>query len=227
VLGRSLGEEAARLCVPGRTAACAGEITMMGRRLGTRAGRAGSVLLLTAALGCGDDMSAAKSDDAGGAGTTTDAGAESAQRPPTERAALEAWLADGAYRDWHCEPDVHASRSPSPHGFNRICSNDLVADNIAGSAPWPEGAAAVKELYASADAAKPMGYAVYLKTAADSADGAAWYWYEKMGGDVVADGLGDSGGAKSICVGCHVAAGADAAHTPTEHGRDQVYTPVE
>jgi hypothetical protein len=43
---------------------------------------------------------------------------------------------------------------------------------------------------------------------------------------VVADGMGGSGPAKDICVGCHVAAGSDAAHTPSPGGRDQVYTPV-
>ncbi|HEU4536355.1 MAG TPA: hypothetical protein VFS00_19660, partial [Polyangiaceae bacterium] len=59
-------------------------------------------------------------------------------------------------------------------------------------------------------------------------DGANWYWYERLPEPqgVVADGLGNAGGAKDICVSCHVAAGADAEHTPTPGGRDQVYTPV-
>ena len=66
-----------------------------------------------------------------------------------------------------------------------------------------------------------------LKLDDDSADGANWYWYERIeGSGVVADGTGDSGTAKSICVGCHAGAGIDAAHTPTVGGRDQVYTPV-
>jgi hypothetical protein len=95
-----------------------------------------------------------------------------------------------------------------------------------GDGPWPKGAAAVKELYRSADDTEPMGYAVELKVADDSAGGAGWYWYERIGTDAVADGLGDSGAPKSICVSCHTAAGSDAAHTPTEYGRDFVYTPV-
>jgi hypothetical protein len=148
---------------------------------------------------------------------------------------VEAWLKTGAYKDWHCEPSIHESRSPSPHGYNRICSNDLVADNLDGKGAWPQGAAAVKELYASMDGKAPVGYAVYLKTADDSKDGANWYWYERVPLDhpaphdangVVADGMGTDGPAKDICVGCHIAAGADAAHTPTLGGRDQVYTPV-
>ena len=74
-----------------------------------------------------------------------------------------------------------------------------------------------------------------MKTNADSADGKNWYWYETVpatsaaphdANGVVADGLGDTGPAKSICVGCHAGAGSDAAHTPSAGGRDQVYTPV-
>lgn len=158
------------------------------------------------------------------------------QTPPRGAAAVEAWLAKGAYKDWQCEAEVHESRNPSPHGYNRICSNDLIAANAQGKADWPKGAAAVKELYASADATEPVGVAVYLKTAAESGGGNNWYWYERVPLDsaaphdangVVADGLGDKGPEKAICVSCHTAAGSDEAHTPTPGGRDQVYTPVE
>jgi hypothetical protein len=158
------------------------------------------------------------------------------QTPPISgRADIEKWLGDGAYKTWTCEPAVHAARSPSPHGFNRICSNDLIAQAATGTSSWPKGSAAVKEIYASMTATTPVGYAVYLKTAADSAAGAAWYWYERVPLDseaphdangVVADGKGGDGTPKSICVGCHAAAGTDAPHTPSTGGRDQVYTPV-
>lgn len=161
--------------------------------------------------------------------------AVSSQTPPQGAAALEQWLTSGAYKDWQCEDDPHASRSPSPHGYNRICSNDLISSMADATGDWPKGAAAVKELYTSADASEPMGYSVYLKTKSESANGANWYWYERLpaatasaaGIDpVVADGMGDSGGAKDICVACHAAAGSDRAHTPSRGGRDQVYTPV-
>lgn len=152
--------------------------------------------------------------------------AGSSQVPPRGAAAVEAWLKQGDYKDWQCESGTHAARTPSPHGFNRICSNDAISSRATDDGAWPKGAAAVKELYASADAKEPMGYSVYLKTAADSDDGANWYWYERIGDSTVADGLGNSGPAKSICVGCHAAAGADDAHTPSQGGRDQVYTPV-
>ena len=158
------------------------------------------------------------------------------QRPPQGAQAVEAWLAEGDYKDWQCEGKKHAARAPSPHGWNRICSNDAISANKSGTKDWPAGAAAVKELYASEDARDPVGYAVYLKTARDSAGGDNWYWYERVPLDhpaphdedgVVADGMGDDGPAKNICVACHAASGSDAAHTPSAGGRDQVYTPVE
>jgi hypothetical protein len=159
-----------------------------------------------------------------------------AQTPPiTGSADIEQWLTDGSYKSWACEPTIHASREPSPHGFNRICSNALIAGAATGTGSWPKGAAAVKELFASATATTPIGYAVYLKIADDSARGRNWYWYERVpvGSDVphdargvVADGDGKDGPELQICVGCHDAAGSDAIHTPTPGGRDQVYTPV-
>lgn len=202
----------------------------------TNPGAMALVCLVLSAAGCGDDSNDSKVSDAAveGAGGGESDGADD-QIPPMGADAIEAWLADGAYLRWHCEPKPHAARSPSPHGFNRICSNDAVSDNVAGTDAWPKGAAAVKEVYASADSDEVIGYAVYLKTDEDSADGANWYWYERLPLDhpapkddkgVVADGLGNAGPAKTICVGCHAAAGADAAHTPSEGGRDQVYTPV-
>jgi hypothetical protein len=95
------------------------------------------------------------------------------------------------------------------------------------------GAAGVKELYARANEKKPVGYAVYLKTKADSAAGANWYRCERVPLDnaaphdsngVVADGMGDDGPAKTICVGCHMAAGTDAAaHADDWRARRTLY----
>ena len=188
-------------------------------------------------LACGDDaMSDTTLQDDN---TEHDAAAPTAgkggQTPPMGAAALMPWLESGAYLDWTCEPESHPARAPSPHGYNRICSNAAISENAQGSADWPMGAAAVKELFANAQATTPVGYAVYLKTADDSQAGDNWYWYEVVPGDhpaphdengVVADGMGDDEPAKAICVSCHAAAGSDDAHTPSEGGRDQVYTPV-
>ena len=170
------------------------------------------------------------------AACSSDPDGPDAQTPPTSgRADIEQWLEDASYRTWACEPAVHETRSPSPHGFNKICSNDLISSAATGTTAWPKGAAAVKELYASSTATTPTGFAVYLKTAADSADGANWYWYERIPTTsnvpndptgVIADGKGSAGAAKSVCVACHAAAGTDMLHTPSTGGRDQVYTPV-
>jgi len=185
-------------------------------------------LALASLLGCSSSSPAPAGDTA-----PPDA---ASQTPPQGAAAVQAWLATKAYKAWHCESAVHAARSPSPHGFNQICSNDLIAASASSTAPWPEGAAAVKELYAAETDTTPVGYAVYLKTQASSAGGANWYWYEQVplsspvphdSTGIVADGLGTSGPAQTICVSCHSAAGSDSAHTPSPGGRDDVYTPVD
>lgn len=196
-----------------------------------------SLFALALSAACGDSgETGTGANGSGGAGETGGAAPTADdQTPPQNGDDVEAWLADGAYKNWSCEAAIHEARAPSPHGFNRICSNDLVAQNASGDGPWPKGAAAVKELYAAADDTAPVGYAVYLKLQDDSADGSNWYWYERVPLDseaphdaqgVVADGPGSSGPAQTICVGCHAAAGSDAAHTPSAGGRDQVYTPV-
>ncbi len=176
------------------------------------------ITMAAALAACGSSSSGT-----GGSASTGDA-----QTPPQGATAVQAWLATGAYKSWSCESAVHAARSPSPHGFNRICSNTAISSNATGTAAWPVGAAAVKELYASMTDAAPTGYAVYHKTADDtSAGGAVWYWYEQPAGMAVfADGMGDTGTPNTVCVACHSLSGSDAAHTPSPGGHDNVYTPV-
>lgn len=129
------------------------------------------------------------------------------QVPPQERAALQRWLATGAYKMWHCEARVMDPRPNGAHGRNRVCSNEAVATHGDDRDPFPVGAASVKELYGSDDAA-PTGYAVAVKVKpGDSGDD--WYWSE--GG---LEGVG-----VSICVGCH-------AQAPRFGGRDFVYVLV-
>ncbi|CAN5766517.1 hypothetical protein BH11MYX2_BH11MYX2_29650 [soil metagenome] len=175
-------------------------------------------------------LAACGGDDGGSAGS---AGTD--QMPPQGRVAVDGWLRDGAYKLWAAEPAIHEARDPSPHGFNRIYSNALLASNAAGTATWPKGVAAVKELYNSMTDTTPVGYAVYAKLQDDSADGVNWYWYERVPANneaphdahgVVADGDGTDGPPNEICVGCHMGAGIDMNHTPSPGGRDFVYTPV-
>jgi hypothetical protein len=151
----------------------------------------------------------------------TGAPPDDSQVPPEGEAATRAWLDSGAYLGWACEPAVHRSRSPSPHGYNRICSNRIIAENARGSGAWPAGAAAVKELYSDASGKTLIGYSVYSKIDADSANGNGWYWYERYGSSLFV------GRGASACIGCHGGAGTSAATTPTEGGRDYVFTPVE
>jgi hypothetical protein len=152
-----------------------------------------------------------------------------AQNPPTSgQADVKAWLATGAYKAWKCEPAAHDARSPSPHGKNRICSNAVLSAHGAGE--YPVDSAAVKELFDD-EGKNIVGYAVYRHVKAGTT-GDTWYWYETVplaspaphdANGVVADGLGGAGPAKSICVGCHSAAGVDADHP----GHDFVYTQVK
>ncbi len=148
-----------------------------------------------------------------GGATATGGGAGDAQNPPiTNGADVEAWLKTGAYKSWKCEAAPHPQVKVSPHGMNRVCSNDLAAGFTgAVGTERPVKTASVKELYD--DASKLVGYAVAVKTKATTDAGGSWYWYERTPMGTVADGLGSSGAPKTICVGCHVGAGTDAMHS--------------
>jgi hypothetical protein len=192
---------------------------------------AGSILASTTPA-CGTSTpSGGASSGTGGtsSGSSSEAGGsgDSSQTPPIGGTAVTAWLATGVYKNWHCETASHSARSPSPHSVDRVCSNDVIANNATGSAPWPQGASAVKELYTATTDAAPGGYAVYLKTQADSAGGANWYFYGALtAGGTTVDGMGNDAAVMATCTSCHLAAGSDAAHTPSPGGRDEVYTPV-
>ena len=67
---------------------------------------------------------------------------DNVQVPPRGAVDVQTWLARGFYTSWHCEPERHAARAPSPHGTNRICNNDAIHD--AKGDLFPEGAASVK-----------------------------------------------------------------------------------
>lgn len=183
-------------------------------------------LLLCALPGCGSDTmnSPVGADSSLGAQNPAPLASDNQTPPNSNGTAVEAWLAAGSYLDWNCEIDPHPQMKVSPHGQNRICSNDLEANFTgAASAERPIGSAAVKELYD--DSAKLVGYAVAVKVMSASNAGAGWYWYERAPHGVVADGLGSTGAAKSICVGCHVAAALDDPHSVMKSG-DFVYDQI-
>jgi hypothetical protein len=123
------------------------------------------------------------------------------------------------YKQWKCEPEAHDGRSPSPHGKNRVCSNARLS--AAGAGEYPVDAASVKELFA-ADGVTVSGYGVARHVKSGST-GDTWYWYERTASGVVADGTGEAGSPKTVCVACHAGAGSDAMHS----GHDFVYTQVQ
>ena len=145
-----------------------------------------------------------------------------AQTPPQGTdAVISAWLTAGSYKGagWKCETAVHANRSPSPHGMNKICNNTKLTATVAPGT-YGFGTASVKELY-MADGTTIAGYATSLKLIDGDSDGGKWYFFEKMGATVVANGKGQANNS-DLCSSCHAGAGSDAGHS----GRDFVYTQV-
>jgi hypothetical protein len=183
----------------------------------------GFVCALSVLAGCAgdddDDGSPREAMDLGAANPQGTAGDD--ETPPTTNGAdMEAWLETGAYLSWSCETVAHPQLKVSPHGQNRVCSNMLAA-RFTGTSDdeRPVGTASVKELLD--DASQLVGYAVAAKIDDASDGGANWYWYERLplassaphdSRGVVAEGLGSSGTAQSICVGCHAGAGSNEAH---------------
>jgi hypothetical protein len=113
----------------------------------------------------------------------------------------------GAYKRWPAESQIHPSAGP--HGGNvRTFVNAALEQSLAEqAATHPQGAASVKELYGGGTDTR-IGYAVMVKLAPDSAGGDGWYWYERLGATVYADGTG-----VGLCTGCH-GGGADYVLTP-------------
>lgn len=145
------------------------------------------------------DLASPPADLAGAPPSDLATPANPAQTPPMGRAALEAWLARGDYKQWRCEPAPHPTRPPGAHGENRICSNDLLSGS-AGPGEFPVGSASVKELFSNGQL---RGYAVGLRVSA-GAGGSHWYWYERAGQTIYADGID-----VPLCSGCHAGAPRD------------------
>lgn len=131
----------------------------------------------------------------GSAGAPSDPG----QTPPQGRAGLDPWLDAGHYKAWRCEQAIMDARPKGAHGRNRVCSNELLSGAVA--APYPVGAAAVKEIFDAQD--KMVGLAVALKIVAGTGP-STWYWYERLRGSTAADGV-----AVPLCAGCHGQAQVD------------------
>ena len=148
-----------------------------------------SLLGLVLSFGCGDPGPKGFGDPA-----------DQPQLPPRGSDDLTTWIDAGYYQAWNCESEAHAPRAPSPHGRNRICSNDALSAST-GTGPYPVGSAAVKEIVSSSGAISI--YAVYRKIA-DGDGGDTWYWFEGTRGDVASNGVGDA-----TCTSCHSRAPRD------------------
>jgi len=125
---------------------------------------------------------------------------------PTDQAALFRYLQEGSYKTFTAkESDLHPSTGPhTKFGLpvRVFIDSKMDASLRAGNDSHPAGAGIVKEIY---DADRNLqGWAVMVKTAADSADGKGWFWYEVTsttdGSKPVAAGNG-----VPLCFGCHIA----------------------
>ena len=125
---------------------------------------------------------------------------------PTGQPALFSYLQEGSYKDFVSrESTMHPSTGPHTKvglPVRVFLDPKMDASLRAGNESHPMGAGIVKEMY---DADRNLqGWAVMVKTAADSAGGKGWFWYEVTsttdGSNPVAVGNG-----VPLCFGCHTA----------------------
>ncbi len=142
------------------------------------------------------------------------AGADAAQPNivPTSANQLFTYLQDGAYNAFPSESQIHDSAGP--HGRVRTYINPALDASLRlGNPAHPIGAAAITELY-NDDERDPVliGWAVMVKTEAQSNNGQGWYWYEVQsttdGSNPTTNRNGDPN-----CSGCHESNGNDLIQT--------------
>jgi len=123
---------------------------------------------------------------------------------PTDLEDLFRYLKNGSYKSFAAkESGQHPTRGPHTNvGWPvRVFMDPLInASLVAGNTSHPVGSSIVKEMYdGDGDL---QGWAVMVKTQADSAGGKGWFWYEvtstRSGSDPVAAGNG-----VQLCQGCH------------------------
>ena len=132
---------------------------------------------------------------------------------PTDASELFTFLSADNYRSFAAETEVHSPNGNSPHKDVRVFVNSILEDSLkAGNSEHPVGSASVKELY-EADKTTLMGWAVMVKTNAQSNGGQGWYWYEIFS---TTDGSNPDfdGNGLVACIGCHATGGTDFFRTP-------------
>lgn len=172
-----------------------------------------SIVMLVA--GCGDGAASSAAGGSGGAsGSAGEAGSAGAgatagtggsgsasdEDVPVEKGALFAYLKAGKYKGFAAESAAHASTGPHAGDVRVFVNAALDASLEASNAAHPKGAAVIKELNVVAGA--PGGWAVFVKTEADSQGGDSIYWYEIL---ETADGSNPPYDGKGIglCKNCH------------------------
>jgi len=126
--------------------------------------------------------------------------AQTSDVPPTDSASLLKWLQAGSYKAWPKESAPHRSMGPHQTLVVTHLNPPLDKSLTAKATSHPKGSAAVKELLDAGG--KTTGWAVSVKTSANSDGGKGWYWYEILGttssGRVVA-----KANDVPLCYGCH------------------------
>lgn len=123
---------------------------------------------------------------------------------PVTKDKLFSYLRAASYKNFAAkESGRHPTRGPHTKvgwPVRVFLGPKLDASLKAGNTSHPAGSAAVKEMYDASG--KLQGWAVMVKTAADSAGGKGWFWYEVTsttdGSKPVAAGNG-----VPLCFGCH------------------------
>ncbi len=134
-------------------------------------------------------------------------------RVPTNPDDLFEFLTAGRYKSWAHESQLREVPTRVPHPDYVVTYLNAALDDSmkAGNDSHPAGSAAVKEMYD--EGRELLGWAVSVKTDADSDRGRNWYWYETISttdpSDIVVEGMG-----AQLCVRCHARGGVDNVRIP-------------
>ncbi len=130
---------------------------------------------------------------------------------PTNPDDLFSFLREGEYKSWTRESKIRLTNAPHNEHVRTYINAILDESMASGKSDHPAGSAAVKEMY---DQDKTLaGWAVSVKTQADSDGGKNWYWYEVTStidpSQIVVEGLGPP-----LCISCHRRGGRDLVLVP-------------